>query len=128
VGTTVPSRQSLLVAPVEVARRGQGPAAAIGELEEASPSVGRIRSAPQVAAAGHVLDQLAGSLLADPEPVSQCARGQGCGVEGPEHIAVRAGEVVEPSLAQVDVQLADELLVCQGEQDTKVGFRHGASI
>jgi hypothetical protein len=113
---------------MEGACRSQRPATPGRQLEEARTPVRGIGPALQVAASGHVIDHLSCALLADPQAFRQGARRERRGVQSAEDVAVRPGEVVEAPLAEVLVELADELLVGQGEQDAEVGINHARSI
>jgi hypothetical protein len=108
-------------------RRWKSRAAARARRQPGSAVAG-VGPAPDVSPAGHVLDQLSRTLLADAQPLGQTARREGLGVERAEHVPVRAREVVEALPAEVLVQLGHELLVGEGDQDAEVGLCHGVSI
>ena len=126
MAATVPPRQGALVAPVEVAGRGECPASAFGQLQQ--PGAARPPGAagwcryPRRVMSSTIWPA---PCLVTPRRTASALVVEGLRGQRPEDVAVGSREVVVPPLAEVLVQPASRTLVGEGQQDAEVGCCHG---
>ena len=87
-----------------------------GEADEATPRVGGVRRALDVALRLESGDGLGGGLLTDPEPSPELGRGDAVGADGLQREAVCGAGVGVPLVCQLGVQLVDKGLKPQEQQ------------